>query len=558
MGAFSLSIARGDPFESFGGESTFAGAAELLAGFALLVVGLVALTRPRERRLGALLVAASIAWFLVEWNNPGVGSAFVFTAGLVLCVAAPPLIAHVAIAYPEGRVRSRLDRLGLAVAYAGAVLVLGVFAASVFDPASRCSQCPRNLALIHGNHGLYTSVNRFGVRLGLAWSLLLIGVIVAGLVRSTPARRRLAAPVALAGCAYLALVASDFAYSLDLGYLTRDSLDRRLWLGEAAALCALALGVAWAWVRARWTRSSLARLVIEFADAPRPGRLRDALAALLGDPSLRLAYPLEDGRLVDARGRTVELAGEVTPIVHAGREVAQLAHRPGLLDDPALVEEVAAAARLALENERLQAETRAQLEDLRASRSRIVETGDTERRRLERDLHDGAQQRLVGLLLELRLARSRMGSGPDLALPARINEAEAELLAALGELRELAHGIFPAALEEEGLVAAVEALAEEAQISLAITALPEERLDRSVEAAAYFVVSETVRQTAASALAVSAERRNGRLIIDVKGDAEPQPIVDLEDRVGALDGTVEVVRGRNGHVTIRAEIPCES
>jgi signal transduction histidine kinase len=559
MGAFSLSIARADPYDSFSGVSAFAGATELLAGYALLAVGLVASARPRERRLGAILVAASIAWFLLEWNNPGVGSAFVFTSGLVLYVAAPPLVAHAAIAYPEGRVRSRLDRLGLAVAYAGGVLVLGLSAASTFDPAAEgCIQCSRNLLLVDGNGGVYTSLNRFGVRLGLAWSLLLILLIVAGLVRSTPARRRLAAPVALAGCAYLGLVASDFAHSLDRGFLTNDSLDRRLWLGEAAALCALALGVAWTWVQTRRTRSSLARLVIEFADVPRPGGLRDALAATLADPSLQLAYPLQDERLVDARGRPVELEGEVTPIVHAGREVALVAHRPGLLDDPALVREVAAAARLALENERLQAETRAQLEDLRASRSRIVETGDAERRRLERDLHDGAQQRLVGLLLALRLARSRTGSSPHPALPARIDEAEAELRAALGELRELAHGIFPAALAEEGLAAAVEALAEEAQISLAITALPEGRLDPSVEAAAYFVVSETVRQSGTSALVVCAERRNGRLIVELDGDAEPQPFVDLEDRVGALDGTVEVVRGASGQVTIRAEIPCES
>jgi signal transduction histidine kinase len=560
MGAFSLSIARADPYDSFSGVSAFAGATELLAGYALLAVGLVASARPRERRLGAILVAASIAWFLLEWNNPGVGSAFVFTSGLVLYVAAPPLVAHAAIAYPEGRVRSRLDRLGLAVAYAGGVLVLGLSAASTFDPAAEgCIQCSRNLLLVDGNGGVYTSLNRFGVRLGLAWSLLLILLIVAGLVRSTPARRRLAAPVALAGCAYLGLVASDFAHSLDRGFLTNDSLDRRLWLGEAAALCALALGVAWAWVQTRRTRSSLARLVIEFADVPRPGGLRDALAATLADPSLQLAYPLQDERLVDARGRPVELEGEVTPIVHAGREVALLAHRPGLLDDPALVEEVAAAARLALENERLQTETRAQLEDLRASRSRIVETGDAERLRLERDLHDGAQQRLVGLLLALRLARSRMGrSSPDPALPARIDEAEAELHTALGELRELAHGIFPAALAEEGLAAAVEALAEEAQVSLAITALPEDRLDRSVEAAAYFVVSEMVRQSAKSALVVCAERRNGRLLVEVTADAEPEPLVDLEDRVGAVDGTVEVMRRRSGQVTIRAEIPCES
>jgi signal transduction histidine kinase len=151
-----------------------------------------------------------------------------------------------------------------------------------------------------------------------------------------------------------------------------------------------------------------------------------------------------------------------------------------------------------------------------------------------------------------------MGSSPDPALLARIDEAEAELRTALGELRELAHGIFPAVLAEEGLAAAVEALAEGAPIPLEITALPEERLDPSVEAAAYFVVSETVRQSAASALKVCAARRDGRLVVEVEGDGEPEQPVDLEDRVGALDGTVEVVRAPNGQVTIRAEIPCES
>jgi signal transduction histidine kinase len=559
VGAFSLAIARSESGSSFAGGSALAGSAELIAGYALLAVGLVAWTRPRQRRLGAILVAASVAWFLLEWNNPGVGSAFVFTAGLILYLTAPPLVAHAVIAYPDGRVRSWLDRIGLAVAYAGAVLLLGVLVASVFNPAAEgCAECPRNLLLVDGNRGAYESLNRLGIRLGLAWSLLLILLIVAGLVRSTPARRRLTTPVALAGCAYLGLVASDFAHSLDRGFLSNDTLDRRLLLGEAAALCTLALGIVWVWVRARRTRSALARLVIELADSPRAGGLRDALAATLGDPSLRLAYPLEDDRLVDARGRPVELEGEVTPIVHAGSEVALLAHRPGLLDDPALVEEVAAAARLALENERLQAEIRAQLEDLRASRSRIIETGDAERRRLERDLHDGAQQRLVSLSLALRLARSRMGSSPDPALHARIDEAEAELRTALGELRELAHGIFPAVLGEEGLAAAVEALAEGAPIPLEITTLPEERLDPSVEATAYFVVSETVRQSAASALKISAVQLDGRLVVEVGGDHPPEQILDLEDRVGALGGTVEVVRAPSDPVTIRAEIPCES
>jgi signal transduction histidine kinase len=559
LGAFSLSIARAHPDLSYGGASAFAGAAELLAGYALLAVGLVAWARPRERRLGAILVAASIAWFLAEWNDQDVGSAVVFTSGLVLYAAAPPLVAHIALTYPEGRIRSRLDRLGLATAYAGGVIVLGLLATSVFDQAAQgCGFCPRNLLLVDGNAAVWASVNHVGFRLGLAWSLLLILLIVAGLVRSTPARRRLSAPVALAGCAYLGFVAADYAHSVDRGVLGTDSLDRRLWLGEAAALCALSLGVVWTWMQRRWTRSSLARLVVEFADAPRPGGLRDALAATIADPSLQLAYPLADERLIDARGQPVELEGEVTPIVHAGREVALLAHQPGLLDDPALVDEVAAAARLALENERLQAEAQAQLEELRASRSRIVEAGDAERRRLERDLHDGAQQRLVGLLLALRLARSRVEGARDPAVLERIDGAETELRAALDDLRRLAHGIFPAALAEEGLAAAVEALAEEARIPLEVTALPAERLDPSVEAAAYFVISEAVRKSSATALEVCAARRGIRVVVEVAGDGEPSGLVELEDRVGALDGSLEVVREPGGQVTIRAEIPCES
>jgi len=560
LGVFSLALARRGAGNSLGGGSAFAGAAELAAGYALLGVGFAALMRPRQARLGAILVAASLAWFLLEWNNPAAGSAFVFTIGLVLYAAAAPLVAHAMLAYPGGRVAWWPGRLGLALSYAGSVLVLGLLAAAVFNRASEgCAQCPRNLLLVGGGSGgAYGSLNRAGIYLGLTWSLLVILLAAGDLVRATPARRRLAAPVVLAGCVYLGLVAADFAHSLYRGYLGNDVLDRRLWLGEAAALCALSLTVIWAWVRAWRTRSALAGLVIELAESPPPGGLRDVLAGVLHDPSLQLAYPLADGRLADGRYRAVELAGEVTPIVRGGQRVALLSHRPGLLAEPALAEEVAAAARLALENERLQAEAWSQLEDLRASRARIVGSGDAERRRLVRDLHDGAQQRLVTLSLALRLARARLGPGLDPALAGRLDEAEDELRAALADLRELAQGIFPVILAEEGLSAAIEALAETGPAPLEITALPGERLGSSAEAAAYFVVSEAVRQAAASTLKVSVARYGTRLMVEVEGDGAPAEIVGVQDRVGALDGSVTVVRGPGGRATIRAEIPCES
>jgi signal transduction histidine kinase len=558
LGVFSLAVARGGAGYSFGGSSAFAGAAELVAGYALLAVGVTAWMRPRQAGLGVILVAASFAWFLLEWSNPAAGSV-VFTTGLVLYAAAPPLVAHAMLAYPDGRVGWWPGRLGLALGYAGSVLVLGLLAAAVFDPAAEgCAQCPRNLLLVAGgSSSAYGSVNRAGAYLGLTWSLLVILLATGGLARSTPARRRQAAPVVGAGCAYLGLVAADFARSLHRGFLGTDGLDRRLWLGEAAALCVLSLAVVWAWVRARRTRSALARLVIELAESPPPGGLRDVLAGVLHDRSLVLAYPLAGGRLADARCRAVDLTGEITPIVRGGQQVALLSHRPGLLAEPALAEEVTAAARLALENERLQAEARFQLEELRASRFRIVQSGDAERRRLVRDLHDGAQQRLVTLSLALRLARTRLGRDPDLALAERIDQAEAELRAALADLRELAQGIFPVILAEEGLSAAVEALAEAAPIPLEITTLPDERLGSSVEAAAYFVVSEAVRRCAAGTLKVCAARRNGLLVVEVEGDSAPAEITDLQDRVGALDGSVAVVHGPDGRAILQAEIPCE-
>jgi signal transduction histidine kinase len=237
--------------------------------------------------------------------------------------------------------------------------------------------------------------------------------------------------------------------------------------------------------------------------------------------------------------------------VREGRTVALLLHRADLLDNPELIEEVASAVRLALENERLQAEARARLEDLRLSRTRIIEAGDAERRRLERDLHDGAQQRLVGLSLALRLMRSHLGTddGGDLAV--LLDTAESEIRRAIVELRDVAHGIHPAVLTDEGLAAALEALAEEADVRLA--ALPQERFPAAVETAAYILVAEAAKRGAASA---SVERRDGVLVVEVETEAEPETIVELQDRIGALDGRLRVARAPSGGVRLHAEIPC--
>jgi signal transduction histidine kinase len=557
LGLVSLAVIRGEPAYSLAGTAPAAWAAGLLAGWSLTAAGLGAWARRPGSHFGPLAVAAGLAWFLAEWDNPGAGVALAFTTGLVLHAACPPLIGHAALVYPGGRLRSRLERAAVGLAYGGAVLALGILPALFFQPARQgCGQCPANLLGVFDDPRAVQALTRVGIWVGLAWTVLFVALVGWRLVRSTAATRRLIAPVLVPAIAYLTLVAWSFQHALVRSFLGNDTLERRLWLGRAAALVALALGVFWEWVRGRRTRSALARLVVELAASPPAGGLGAALSRMLGDPSLTLLYPLHDGRRVDAAGRLAEpgQGQAVTALVRGGRPVALLAHRPGLLDEPGLVEQIAATARLALDNERLQAQVRAQLEDLRTSRTRIVARGDAERRRLERDLHDGAQQRLVSLALSLRLARLEAGTDPDVTV---LEEAEAEVRRALEELRGLARGLYPAALTEEGLAAALEALAEQAASPLRLRRLPQERLEPSVEAAAYFVVAETLQRSRPRRAAVDTVHADGRLIVEVETDEQPpQELTDLEDRVGALDGRLLVEHASGGGTRIRAELPC--
>ena len=549
LGAFSLRVARDHPGYWFAGDSAVGAVALLGAGWAILACGLAVCLRG-VRPAGLLLVATGLAWFLPEWNNPGVRSALAFTMGLCLYAACPPLAAHALFAYPRGKLASPTERAGVAISYVGGVLVLGVLPALFFDPrAEGCGACPPNLVLVADRAELADDLTHVGVYLGLGWAVALVTLGAVRLARGSAANR----PVMAAGVAYLGCVAATFALSLDRGAISNGTAERRLWLGEAAALVAVALAIAWSWLRGRRARSAVARLVVDLAQSPPPGGLRDALAGIVGDPGLILVYPVAPGRLVDARGIPAKPAPgqQRTSLIRERNVVAVLGHAPGLLDDEQLVDEVTAASRLALENERLQAEVRARVEELRASRARIVEAGDAERKRLERDLHDGAQQRLVGLALSLRLLCSR------LAIP-ELERAEAELRLAVEELRELAHGIFPAVLVDEGFAAAVEALAEDTRVLVHIEGLPEGRLPAAVETAAYTVVAAGA-DAARSRLVVGATVTEGVLAVDLETDAiEGLDTVGLEDRLGALDGRLAVGPGADGRSWIHAELPCAS
>ncbi|MDX6376385.1 MAG: hypothetical protein QOE98_688, partial [Gaiellaceae bacterium] len=344
------------------------------------------------------------------------------------------------------------------------------------------------------------------------------------------------------------------AHGFDRGFTSNDATDRALHLAEGGALALAAAGVAIARLRTRRTRGALAQLVLDIGAAPAPGELREQLAESLGDPSLELLFRLEGGEWIDADGRRASLATEgasETTLVRLGDvEVLAVMHRPGLLDDPQLVRELVTTATLALRHERLHAARRARLEELRASRARIVAASDRERRGLERDLHDGAQQRLVALALSIRLARRQFAD--DHVVDARLAEAEEEVRAAVVNLREVAHGLFPTVLADEGLGAALDALSEDTP-RLIPRELPDRRFESAVESAVYFAARETLRLSDGQ-VTVDAVAENGRLRVVIGGAAGVDgAMVQIRDRVGAVGGTVTT---RDGHLSL--EMPCAS
>jgi signal transduction histidine kinase len=248
-----------------------------------------------------------------------------------------------------------------------------------------------------------------------------------------------------------------------------------------------------------------------------------------------------------------------------GEEIAALVHDPALLDEPALVESVRATAALVLENERLAAAVRSQLAEVRASRGRIVAAADAERRRIERNLHDGAQQRLVTLSVALGLEASHA----DRAAADVLSRAQDEVEQAIGELRELARGIHPTLLRDEGLTAAVEALARRAPLPVTVQSAVQHRLPDRVEIAAYFVVSEgltnVVKHASATQASVLLEREPATLRVTVTDDGvggaritAESGLAGLRDRLEALDATLSIESEAGRGTTVRAIFPCES
>lgn len=540
-------------------------AADLAAGLGLLAAGLLASVEPRTRRLGAPAIAAGVAWFGPDWEGWDHGAALARSLGAITPPLFLALAFHLVLSFPLRRLRSRLGCAAVAAVYTLAAVVSlcrALFRDPLLDPYC-WRNCIDNSFLVRADQALVQTVDHLWLRVSLAIGLLLVVVGAWNLLTATGPRRRLLWP----GLATGALVgAAAAAYA---GALWRNPLEdprsgpfSAIFLALSFAVLALAVGIGWNVLRVRRARASIARLVTELGEAPGPGGLQDALAAALGDPTLAIVYWLPDSRrFVDGAGRDAQQPAPgtgraVTSITRGGHPVAAVIHDPALLDGPDLEREIGSAARLAVENERLQAEVFAQLEALRESRARIVETADAERRRLERDLHDGAQQRLLALSYQLRLARADAEANGDSELAALLVSTGEEARTALDELRQLAHGIYPAVLTEAGLGAALATLAETAPLPVELGDTPSGRYAAPVETAAYVTVAEAIEDAAArGATFVSVETRqeDDQLVVVAEDDGEGRsfPMIRVSDRVGALGGRVDA-----SPMTLRAEIPC--
>jgi signal transduction histidine kinase len=389
-------------------------------------------------------------------------------------------------------------------------------------------------------------------------------------LRATPRARRILAPL------WIAAAVAALRASLD-GILTFTTPPRelvyQLFWWQTVGLAALPLALLAGFLRARLARGHVGELVVHLEQST-PGELRNELALALDDPTLEVALWLPEQReYVDAAGNAFPMPIDgptraVTRIEHDGRPLAVLVHDPTLRDEPKLVEAVAAAARLALVNARLHAEVRAQLDMVQESRARIVTAADEERRRIERDLHDGAQQRLVALALELRSAQRRLGEERDPEIDQLLESTADELQVALQELRELAQGIHPGILTQGGLAPALESLA--ARVPLPVTvAATQERLAPDVEATAYFVACEAltnvVKHSQASKAAIRALRDDGMLVVEVEDDGiggasagEGSGLRGLADRVEAHGGHFRIESAPGSGTRVLGEIPCAS
>jgi signal transduction histidine kinase len=511
--ALTLALAFGGLVEWTSGEEPGEAAADFAVGAVLLCCGIIAWQRRAESRVGALMALAGVTWFVGTLAAPA------------LYLHRGPLV-HLHLSYPTGRLPTRL----------AAAVVVAAYAIGVVEPLARSD----------------------ALTLGLSAAVAVASIHV--FVRTSGAARKAGGPALAAALAFAGVLGLAAAARLT-GVGSREAVLAAYEL----AIVAIALTLFVDLLRGRWADAVVTGLVVDLGRRAEPGSVRAALAQALADPTLEIGYRVgADGAYVDATGRPLPL-----PSPGSGRAVtdvgdAVLVHDDAVLTDRALLDAAAAAARLALGNATLQAEVRARVDDVAASRRRIVEAADAQRRRLERELRLGAERRLE--TVEALLADVRETAGGDVA--EALAALRGDVGAARGELREFARGVHPAALTEGGLMPALTRLAERSPIPVDLRGTAA-GLPGPVEAAVFFVCSEALANAAkhagASRVRVDVRQAPGSVGVSVADDgtggAAPgrgSGLRGLRDRVEALGGRLRLESPPGEGTRLDAEIPVRS
>jgi signal transduction histidine kinase len=534
------------------------GILEVLVGWSFAACGIFIWARRPANRLGVLMTTVGMLW-LIGRTLTLVPDALVYPIGLWCTDLWAPAFALFLLSFPTGRMTSRVD-LGIVGIFLFVTVPLEIIWFLFLVPANGLNA----LAVLPDADAAHVidTIQRDLISLG---AVLLVLALGRHWLRSSGPVRRQMWPVLVGGLAILlqsvSWISSRPARSMQ-SWTTSSRSPRSAFPLRSSSRssrprspAAQSRTSSWSLDRHRrrpaFATPSPMRSAIPCCESPtgRPARL---------DSSMRPDDPVDLPS--DDSGQAV------TILERDGVQEAAIIHDAILLDEPGIVASVASAMRLAVENERLTAAVEEQLTEVRASRARIVAAGDAERQRIERDLHDGAQQRLVALTLALRLARSRLGDDGDPAIKLSLEQASEEARAALGELRELARGIHPQVLTASGLHTAIESLVGRTPGTVSVEIDPDVRFPPAVEAIAYFVVSESLANIAkhaeASSVQVRAEWRGGMLVIEIsddgRGGADPQMgtgLRGLMDRLSAVDGTLEVLSPAEGGTRIVARIP---
>jgi signal transduction histidine kinase len=543
---------------------------DILPGVVFIAAGVyVALRRP-QNRCWVLLVLAGVTWAAGAFQASSDKDIQLF--GFAFGKWYELFLVWLLLAFPTGRLQARRDRV-LLVAMAALLTVRTLSRVFLHVPPdlSGC-RCVENRFLPITDPRWFDRVESL-----YSWgSTIVVLLVVASLAerwwRASEPRRRMTTPALVAGV----LLAAGMLYDNVLRSRLEipEASQLRIYYALNVARIGVALSLVVGLLRLRSTRSAVVDLVAELGHDAAPARLGEAVGRALGDPDLvLLPWSAEAGAYVDESGQVVELDEvtnrAVTLIEQRGEPVAALVHDEALLEDPALVGAIVAAVRLTIDNEKLNAELEAQLEEVEASRARIVEAGDAERQRIERDLHDGAQQRLVTVALSLRLAASR----DDVAGVPQVREvllrAVNDLGDAVDELRDLARGIHPAILTDAGLEEALESLADRSPVPLDLEVVVAEEPPAPVAATLYFSVAEALTNVAKHAQATEVQVRvrqhDGRLCAEVHDNgvggarsAAGSGLAGLADRVAALGGTMRVQSPQGRGTRLEVELPCAS